>query len=287
MNLIVGATGELGGRVARRLLAQNQAVRVLVRNSSQYLPLERAGAEVAFGDLKEPDTLPKACRGARRVVATASASLRAGDDTLEAVDRDGIRHLINAAKDAGVEQFVYVSAYGFHIDAQVALARYKSENEAYLRGSGMAYTILKPVNFMESWIGFMLGRQLQQGSTVTIVGDGRTRHGFVAIDDVATLAVKALGHPEAQNTEISVNGPASHSYREIIGLLERATDRRIAVNSVEPGEPLPGFPPVVAELWAWLVEMGDVDIDMTETCLAFDLRLTSVASYIQRTFGSH
>jgi len=57
MNLIVGATGTLGGMIARRLLADRKTVRALARPGSTYQPLEDAGAQIAFGDLREPASL--------------------------------------------------------------------------------------------------------------------------------------------------------------------------------------------------------------------------------------
>lgn len=61
MDLVVGATGDLGGRVVRRLLEQDEKVRVLVRDTSDVSPLKAAGAELAFGDLKELVTVDTAC----------------------------------------------------------------------------------------------------------------------------------------------------------------------------------------------------------------------------------
>ena len=55
--LVVGATGNLGGMITRRLLDQGRAVRILVRGGSSYQPLEEAGAEVAKGDLKQRSSL--------------------------------------------------------------------------------------------------------------------------------------------------------------------------------------------------------------------------------------
>lgn len=62
---------------------------------------------------------------------------------------------------------------------------------------------------MESWIGFVICAQLQQGPTVTIVGDGKVKHGFVAIQNVAELAVAVLGNSNADNAVIPLNGPGS------------------------------------------------------------------------------
>jgi uncharacterized protein YbjT (DUF2867 family) len=59
MILVVGATGELGTAVVRRLTAKGQSVRAFVRRGSRHEHLQAMGAELAYGDLREPDTLHK------------------------------------------------------------------------------------------------------------------------------------------------------------------------------------------------------------------------------------
>jgi NADH dehydrogenase len=111
-------------------------VRILVRPQSNSAPLEQVGAQLVSGDLKDPLSLERACAGADRVITTANSALRGGDDTVETVDRQGNRSLIDAAKAANVQQFVFVSAYGATLDSPVPFLRAKAETEASLRASG-------------------------------------------------------------------------------------------------------------------------------------------------------
>jgi NADH dehydrogenase len=91
------------------------------------------------------------------VVATATTAARGGDDTAEKVDREGYRALTEAAEAEGVERFVFVSAQGLGPDSPVALARAKAATEQMLQPSSPDFTILHPVLFMESWIGWVFG----------------------------------------------------------------------------------------------------------------------------------
>ncbi|MFQ5675124.1 MAG: SDR family oxidoreductase [bacterium] len=284
MILVVGATGNLGSMIVKRICAQRHPVRALVREGSAYEEVQKAGAAIAFGDLKEPDTLRSACEDVKQVVSTATAVMRGGADTIESVDHQGTSNLIDAAKNANVEQFVYVSAVGFGPESSVPLARAKGLSEVKLKESGLTYSILKPVNFMESWIGFVLGSQLAKGPSVTILGDGRVKHGFVASENVADLAVTVLGHPQAQNAVIPLNGPGSFSYREIIKMIERATGQTIAIHSVDAAQPLPGFPPFVSDLWRLLIEMGDLTLNSEETAQTYGIKLVHVEDFIQTMF---
>nr|MBA3760687.1 NAD(P)H-binding protein [Gemmatimonadales bacterium] len=112
MILVVGSTGVLGGMIARLLLEQGLSVRILIRPGSSYAGLVELGAEPIFGDLKEPGSLGAACRGVDIVVTTANSALRGGADTVETVDRQGNRNLIDAARTAGVRHYIFMSALG-------------------------------------------------------------------------------------------------------------------------------------------------------------------------------
>src|SRR6266581_8730987 len=144
MILIVGATGNLGGAVTRMLLAQDQPVRILARLQSNYQPLVEAGAQVVLGDLKQRGSFDAACEGADIVITTASAGERGGEDTVQTVDWEGNRNLIDAAKTAGVKQFIYVSVAFADPKSPVHIWQAKGKTEDYLRESGLPYTIIAP-----------------------------------------------------------------------------------------------------------------------------------------------
>src|SRR5207245_4735193 len=109
MILVVGATGELGSAIVRRLLGRGERVRALVRKSSdasRVQELRGAGAETVEGDLKDPASLQRACAGIETVVTTANSARRGPPDTVETVDDKGNAALVEAAKKAGVRRFV-------------------------------------------------------------------------------------------------------------------------------------------------------------------------------------
>jgi len=163
MNLIVGATGTLGGMIARRLLADRKTVRALARPGSTYQPLEDAGAQIAFGDLREPASLAAACRGAQAIIATAVARITEDEAATRAIELDGYGALISAAKAAGVRRFVYISAYGADPHSPIPYLSYKGQVEAMLRHSGIPYTILQPDWIMDAWFMYFVFSQAAQG----------------------------------------------------------------------------------------------------------------------------
>ena len=71
--LVVGASGQLGARVVRRLVAAGRPVRALVRPTSRQGHLRQTGVQVVHGDLTDPASLDAACQGAGPVIANANA----------------------------------------------------------------------------------------------------------------------------------------------------------------------------------------------------------------------
>ena len=128
MILVVGATGVVGGMITRRLLEKDKEVRVLVRRdspSSQLIQqglatsaeeLIEAGAQPVHGDLRNRASLDAAVEGVEAVITTANSAMRGGADNPQSVDLQGNRNLIEAARAAGVEHFIFVSPLGADVN---------------------------------------------------------------------------------------------------------------------------------------------------------------------------
>jgi uncharacterized protein YbjT (DUF2867 family) len=276
----------LGSRIVYRLLDEGHSVRAFVRPKSDYHPLEAAGAEIAFGDLLEPDTFPAALKGVERVVASATAPLmeRHLEEACQAVDGRGLQDLINASKEAGVNQFVFISSNGFNPGIPIPLIEAKSATEQHLAKSGISYTVLKPDKFIEVWIGFFIGSQLQSGPKVTIVGDGKARLCFTAMENVLDLVSGVLGHPAAENAVIPLCAPDKFSYRELVALIGSLTGMEIEVNSIGADDPFPGFPLLLPSLWAWMEASGDCTVDSREVARTFGFKLIGVEESLKQMF---
>jgi uncharacterized protein YbjT (DUF2867 family) len=161
MIVVIGATGIVGGMITRRLSDEGKDVRILVRTNSPSEQLARggratsaeelveAGAQPVYGDLRDRASLNAAVEGVETVISTANSAGRGGEDNPQSVDLEGNRNLIEAARDADVERFIFVSAFGADPENPVPFMQAKGQSEASLRESGMEYTILAPTPFME------------------------------------------------------------------------------------------------------------------------------------------
>lgn len=221
-NLIVGATGFLGGEIVRQLRQAGRAVRVLVRPSAE--PAKRKlladmETEVAEGDLKDKASLERLCAGVQTVISTASSTLsRQPGDTLQSVDRDGHLALIDAAEAAGARHFVFISVPD--VESGYALLRIKREIEARLKNSRMSWSILRPVNFMEAWLSPLLGFDPAQGSA-RVLGTGDQPVSWVSLHDVARFAVAAAEGDRLVNFTLNLGGPEALSYHQVLEIYRK------------------------------------------------------------------
>ena len=290
MILVVGSTGSLGSAIAHLLLARGEAVRILVRQNapgpdSPTAQLVAAGAQAIRGDLKDRASLDRACANISTVITTANSSLRGGDDNTQSVDLDGNRNLVDAAKQAGVTQFVFVSANGADPGSPVPFLAAKGKTEEHLRASGMPYTIIAPEAFMEVWIGMVVAGPALANQPVTVVGGGNRLHTFISAREVAQFAAAAVGNPAALNRKLVIGGPQPLSFREAAAVFGRILGREVAVQSVAPGVPIAGFPPVVADIMAGM-EMHDSIVDSTALTREFGVTPTSMDDFA-RQLTSH
>lgn len=234
MILVAGATGVLGSEIVRRLLARGDKVRALVRKSSdagKVSALEKSGAEVMRGDLKEPATLRAACDGMRAVISTVTMITTAREaDSFESTDGAGTKHLIDAARAGGAEQFIFVS-FDTTKSPDAPLTAAKREAEEHLKRSSLTYTILHPSLFMETWLGPMLFANPAAG-TATVYGDGTHKMRYVAVADVAELTVQCLGNPAASNAVIPFGGPEPISQRDAVKIFEEEFGKPFTVTEV-------------------------------------------------------
>lgn len=291
MIVIVGASSSLGRAAARLLLAEGKLVRAVTRTPSALDNFGKLGAEVVQGDLRDPESLAKACEGAAQVFATTHAFNGKGNNTPQIVDDLGNRSLIDVAKDAGVQHFVFTSALGARPDHPVDFFRIKYKIEEYLKASGLSYTILRPSAFMEFWAGLVGMPIIEQGQT-TIFGRGENPINFVSVEDVARYAVIALENPLARGRTIEIGGPQNLSLLQVAATFERlagrnAKKRHIPLRVMRAMSVLlrPINPALARQIRAGIqMDTTRQDFDVTETAREFGLEPTTLETVVRRHF---
>ncbi|PFG41029.1 NADH dehydrogenase [Georgenia soli] len=231
MILVVGGTGDLGGRIVRRLVTAGEPVRCLVRTTADPAPLRTLGVETVVGDLTDPWSLRRACEGVDVVVASATVLTRrlagARRPTIREADEAGMASLVGAAEAAGVRRFVYVSFAGADQMLGTPLERAKMATERRLAASPMRRVVVRPDAFQEIHLG-PPGRFDVAAGRVAVVGKGDTRRRWVATDDVAALVAAVVSEPDPPEL-IEFGGPELLSRNEAVAVAERVTGRRFTV----------------------------------------------------------
>ncbi|MEO8133291.1 MAG: NAD(P)H-binding protein [Betaproteobacteria bacterium] len=319
MILVVGATGQLGTAVVRRLAALGQPVRAFVRKGSRHEHLEPMGAELAFGDLREPDSVDAACHGARVVVATANAVAPEGSSSFEAVEGRGYAALVSACERHGIEQIVFISVPVTPHDDSVPLFRYKRLTEQRLRQSRLSYTILQASLFMDDQYAFIGSRIPLRGAEAAtlhrrywflqafmkgvdgliekrgialIPGSKRVRHAFIALDDVAEFMVRSIGRAEMYRTVTPIGGPQVLTWGEVAACYGRVLDKPVRTIHLPSGlfrvqrallAPLSEAASDIMGL-NWLVGY-DTPYDSNALASNLGIRLTSTEQFLRHKAG--
>lgn len=232
MILVVGATGNLGRKVVRSLLASGEEVRAMTRILAKADELKALGARVVRGDLTDPESLEFAMRGARAVVLAAHSLLGRGNEASELIDDKGHRAIIDRAKGAGVEHIIYTSVIGASTDHPIDFWRTKARIERHIQESGITYTIVRAAGFMETHAYFLIGKPVIEGKRVMLFGRGKNPRNFVAAEDVAKVMVGALRVPDLRGTIVEVGGPQNLTTREVVATFERVSGKKAKVGHI-------------------------------------------------------
>jgi NADH dehydrogenase len=230
--LVVGSTGTLGRKVTRSLLASGEQVRAMTRVVAKSDELKSLGAQPIRADLRDADSLEFALRGVRVVIAAAHAMLGRGDEASDIVDDLGHRTLIDVAKAAGVQHFIYTSVLGASSDHPIDFWRHKANVERHLQDSGMTYTIIRPTSFMEMHAYQLIGRPVLEGKRVVLFGKGRNPRNFVAADDVAKVILGALRIPSLRGEIVEVGGPENLTAHQVIETFEKVGGKKAKVSHI-------------------------------------------------------
>ena len=232
--------------------------------------------------------MPTSSRIAFLVISTASATLSHQEgDSLQTVDLDGQVQLVDAAKEAGVEQFVFVSFRNRENPSlKFPLKAAKRAVEDHLMESGLTHTVLQASWFMEVWLSPALGFDFANAK-VQIYGAGHNPISWVSFSDVAQFAVASLDNPAARNAIIELGGPAALSPLDVVRIFEEVKGKKFAVEHV-PEEVLQvqkeaATDPLQESFAGLMLQYASGDaIDMEETLKAFPLQLASVRDYAKQ-----
>lgn len=235
--LVVGATGDLGGRTVRALRARGKVVRALVRPGSDASGLPKEGVEIVRGDMLDPPSLTNAMSGVSAVVSSAIGySRRRKGDSLK-TDFDGNRNLVDAAKKSAVPRFVFLSILACDQAPNVPHFWAKKVTEDFLQQQGVPFVSLRPGAFLGAPSGryreWMLAG-LQKGQVMGMT-QGGVRMTYIAPDEVARALAMAVDEPRALGLRIDLGSDRPLSGEELTELASRLLHRPMRLRTMSGG----------------------------------------------------
>jgi uncharacterized protein YbjT (DUF2867 family) len=229
MILVTGGTGFVGPKIVHRLRAEDRPVRCLVRDPDRGKELAAWGCELAQGDVTEPDSVRRAAKGCE-VVVHLVAIIQGKPEQFERVMVQGLKNVVDAAKEAGVRRFVLMSALGTSEQTK-DLSPYfgaKWRMEQAVKDSGLEHVTFRPSFIFGKGGGALktFTRVVRLSPVIPVFGAGDQRVQPIWIEDVAEYYAAAIDLPEAASRTFELGGPDIVTYEELYDRIKRTLGKR-------------------------------------------------------------
>lgn len=233
--LVTGASGFVGRYVVRELIARGYGAVCLARDTEKMrrvVPdVAAAQLTVVKGDLNDAESLRRAAQQAQAVIHLVGIifDLPLKGQTFQRVHVEGTRRVMDAAKQAGMRRFAYVSAIGARPDGPSEYHRTKHQAEEIVRNSGLEWTIFRPsiihgpdgefMQLMKTFVSFrpvwQFGVVPQQVPVIPYFGRGANKLQPVSVRDVAHCCVASLDMQGAAGRTFEMGGPEALTWKQL------------------------------------------------------------------------
>jgi len=229
---IFGGSGFVGRHVVQSLARRGYRLRVGVRRpelAGHLQPLGKVGQIVPVqANVRYPASLAAACVGASAVINLVGVLVGSGAQSFDAVHVFGAGAVAEAARDAGAERLIHVSAIGASRESRSAYGRSKAEGEERARAAFPAATIVRPSIVFGPEDDFFnrFAAMARFSPVLPLIGGGHTRFQPVYVVDVAEGVARMLERPGAAAMTYELGGPEVRTFRELLELVLAITERR-------------------------------------------------------------
>nr|QYB19095.1 hypothetical chloroplast RF39 [Climaconeis cf. scalaris] len=227
--LIIGGTGTLGRQIVLQALTKGYKVRCLVRNFRKASFLKEWGAELIYADLKRPQTIPPCFKGIK-IIIDASTGRTEELDSLKKIDWIGKLSLIEAAKIANIQRYIFFSAQNVDEFEHIPLMKIKKGIEIKLKKSNIPYTIFRLTGFYQGLIEQYAIPTLE--NLPVWVTNKNIYVSYMDTQDIAKFCLRSLQLPKTINETFFLKGARAWSSSELINLCEQLAGQQAKVQTI-------------------------------------------------------
>nr|YP_009691353.1 hypothetical protein [Laminaria digitata]QEG58063.1 hypothetical protein [Laminaria digitata] len=226
---MLGGTGTLGRQIVRKALENGFQVRCIVRNKRAANFLKEWGAELVYGDLTIPETLPLSFQG---VTAIIDASTTKPEDNTELVHVDwyGKLIVIELSKYAQLKRFIFLSILNSEKYPYITLMQMKYRIEKFIKSSTIPFTIFKYAGFFQGLI-YQYAIPILEQKSILVTLESPTI-AYIDTQDAAFFCIKSLSIKETENKIFATGSSQAWKSEEIIELCEKLSGQKAKTQTV-------------------------------------------------------
>ncbi|ACT57910.1 complex I NDUFA9 subunit family protein [Hirschia baltica] len=229
---VFGGSGFIGRYAVRALCKAGWRVRVAVRNPMNAGDMRIGGevgqVQIIQANVRNRPSIVRALDGADAVLNLVGLLYQKGRNTFDGTQALGAQNIAEYAADAGIKQFIQLSAIGADLESNANYARTKAEAEQTVLDQIPTATILRPSlvfgpedQFFNKFATFAKFLPF-----LPLVGGGKTKFQPVFVGDLADAIVNALSIPETQGRTYEIGGPRTYTFKELLEFITEQTDRK-------------------------------------------------------------
>ena len=229
--LVTGATGFVGREIVRGLPRAGHETHILTRDGYEdrtQAAEKELSAQIHFGNILNPDSLQRACRGMDTVIHLVGIISEVGENTFENIHTLGTQNVVAAARQAGVKRFIHMSALGTRPNAAARYHQSKWAAEECVRGSGLAWTIFRPSIIYGPGDQFVnrFARMARFSPVLPVIGSGQAKLQPIPVADVAACFVKTINETRSISQTYDLCGRDVLTFEAVLDAIMEVSGRK-------------------------------------------------------------
>ncbi len=225
MVLVTGATGYIGSRLVKKLVEDGHTVRAMVvENDPLVGRIEGVGCEIVKGDITRKETLKPCFEGVKTVIHLAAVLVSGDPELFHRINYEGTKNVVDAAVEAGVEHFIFISAAAAVYRVPTTYGKSKIKSEALMKKRGNTnFTIVRPTLLYGSGGSQELKIYVENlrkfPLIVPMVGTGKARKRPVWVGDIVNGLALLVNKPVTYGKIYNFSGATDVSMGEYTRLI--------------------------------------------------------------------